>query len=86
MGACLFLLRHLPDVLILSLTISGEAWLLMWLYLLLSGMLIALWTSLALKISSSSRYDTPQAYGLVTMLLLWLAEQTIFFLLAKQHR
>ncbi|HET8843075.1 MAG TPA: hypothetical protein VFN35_16550 [Ktedonobacteraceae bacterium] len=85
MGAYLFLLCNFPDVLILSLTSSGEARFLTWWYPLLLCLLIVLWISLVLTISSNFQRDTPQAYGLVTMLLLWLAEQAGLFLLARQR-
>ncbi len=85
MGAFLFLLCHLPDVLLINLTPFVEVWLVIWLYFLFSGALLVFWLLLAVQIGSQSRQDAPQAYGLVTMLLLWLAEQTAFFLLVKQH-
>lgn len=85
MGAFLFLLCHFPDVLLLSLTPFADAWLVIWLYFLFSGVLIVFWLFLAVQIGSRSRQDAPQAYGLVMMLLLWLVEQTAFFLLVKRH-
>lgn len=85
MGAFLFLLCHLPDVLLINLTSFTDARLVIWLYFLFSGVLIVFWLHLAAQIGSRSRQDAPQAYGLLTMLLLWLMEQTAFFLLVKQH-
>ena len=86
MGAFLFLLGHLPDVLLINLAPLAEAWLVVWLYFLFSGVLMVCWLLLAIQIGSRSRQDVPQVYGLLTMLLLWLVEQTAFFLLIKQHR
>jgi hypothetical protein len=83
MGAFLFLLCHFPDVLLINLTPFAEAWLVIWLYFLFSGVLMVFWLLLAVKIGSRSRQDAPQAYALVTILLLWLVEQTAFFLLVK---
>lgn len=85
MGAFLFLLCHLPDVLLINLLPFAEAGLVIWLYFLFSGVLIVIWLLLAVQIGSRSRQDAPQAYGLVTMLRLGLVEQTAFFLLVKQH-
>jgi hypothetical protein len=85
MGAFLFLLCHLPDVLLISLTPFADSWLVISLYFLFSGALMVFWLLLAVQIGSRSRQDAPQAYGLVTMLRLGLVEQTAFFLLVKQH-
>lgn len=85
MGAFLLLLCNLPDFLILDLTTSSGAGLLKWSLRLTSGVLLVCWLFLALQIGSGSRRDTPQADGLATMLLLWLAEQSAFLLLATSH-
>jgi len=85
MGAFLFLLCHFPEVLLLNLTPFADAWLVISLYFLFSGVLIVFWLFLAVQIGLRSRQDALQAYGLVTMLLLWLVEQTAFFLLVKQY-
>lgn len=84
MGASLFLLCHLPDVLLINLAPLAEAWLVVWSYILFSGVLMVFWLLLAIQIGLRSRQETPQAYGLVTMLLLWLVEQTAFFLTTTQ--
>lgn len=85
MGAFLLLLCNLPDVLILDLTTSSAAGLLIWWLRLTSGILLVCWLFLALQIGAGSREDTPQAEGLVTMFLPWLAEQSVFLLLATSH-
>lgn len=83
--AFLVLLCNLPDVLILDLTTSAGTGLFIWWLRLASGLLLVCWLLLALQIGSGSRKDTPQADGLATMLLLWLAEQSVFLLLATQQ-
>jgi hypothetical protein len=85
MGAFLFLLCHLPDVLLINLTPFADAWLVVWFYLLYSGVLVVFWLLLAVHIGLRSRQNAPQAYGLVTMLLLWLVEHITFFLLVKHY-
>ena len=87
MGTFLVLLCYLPDVLILDLITSAGAgaMLLIWGLRLILGVLPVCWLFLALQIGAGSREDTPQANGLATMLLLWLAEQSFFPLLATQQ-
>jgi hypothetical protein len=85
MGAFLFLLCHLPDILLINPTPFVDAWLVIPLYFLFSGVLIVFWLLLAVQIGSRCRQDAPQAYGLVAMLRLGLVEQIAFFLLVKHY-